>query len=147
MFPPYLVQCLGFTPFLINESCHVVAIDYTLVRTFQRSNLTGYCINMDLMYRAPDRDSVLLKMFLGCPTDISEADTTVLYTLTHYAVSWFSATGKCRHIYPLTYLRGNFWWKQASKRLWGLVSRALMKLIAMLTISDTIFLCNEEKKN
>lgn len=87
MFPPYLVQCLGFTLLLINESCHIVAIDYTLVRTFQRSNLTRYCMNMDLMYRAPDCNSVLLKMFLGCPTNISQADTTVLYTLTHYAVS------------------------------------------------------------
>lgn len=87
MFPPYLVQCLGFTLLLINESCHIVAIDYTLVRTFQRSNLTRYCMNMDLMYRALDCNSVLLKMFLGCPTNISQADTTVLYSLTHYAVS------------------------------------------------------------
>lgn len=86
MFPPYLVQCLGFTPLLINESHHIVAIDYTLVRTFQRSILMGYCINMDLMYSVPDRHSVLPKMFLGCPTNISEADMTALYTLTHYAL-------------------------------------------------------------
>lgn len=47
----------------------------------------GYCINMGLMYGAPDCNAMLLKMFLECPTNISEADTTVFYTLTHYAVS------------------------------------------------------------
>ena len=87
MFLPYLVQCLGFTLLLVNESHHIVAIDYTLVRTFQRSNLIGCCINMNLMYRAPDCNSVPLKMILGCPTNILRADTTVLYTLTHYVVS------------------------------------------------------------
>lgn len=62
---------------------------------------------MYLMYRGSDWDSVLLKMFLECPTNISKADTTMLYTLIHYAVSLFGAIGKCRHIYPLIYLRGN----------------------------------------
>lgn len=80
MFPPYLVLCLAFTQLLINERHDIVAIDYTLVRTFQRSNLMGCCINMDLLYKASDCNSVLLKMFLGCPTNISKADTTVLYT-------------------------------------------------------------------
>lgn len=47
----------------------------------------GFCINMGLMNGAPDCSTVLLKMVLEPPTNISEADTAVYYTLTHSAVS------------------------------------------------------------
>lgn len=43
----------------------------------------SYCINMGLMHTAPDWNTVLLKMILECPTNISEADTAVHHTLTH----------------------------------------------------------------
>lgn len=48
MFPPYLVQCVGFTLLLVNVRHHIVTIDYSMVRTFQSSNLMDSCINIDI---------------------------------------------------------------------------------------------------